>query len=459
MSEINYKDVSKSKKNVEVIFSKEEINGKFKEVYDELKGDVQVKGFRKGKVPMNIIKKRFADKVSEDIRERLFQEEYTKIIQDKGWHILKMVNVDLGDVKEDEDFIIKMEVEIRPKSDNVKYKDLPIDTDKKPDEISEEEINKVLKNIQRDKAFISPLKEDRPIKKGDMVKVSLNVEKHDEPGEYVTLYEDLDLIIDDDTPYDKGIKDSTVGKKKDEVYEYVQKVDKSKTPEEERDEIKYKITIKDIKEMELPKIDDELAKQIEFENVDKLKEYINNLLSQEKETKFREEQKVEILKLLLEANPVDELPEEFLKEAVDEEAKKANLDKLSEDKKEKKLEEIKNDVVKSLKEMMVVLDIANKEKIEVTEQEVELFFNHFAQTQGVEPQKMKELYEQNGLINKIKSDMLINKVVDFVKGLHEKKDEKNAVAKDDKKIITEEKEDSESGDKKLSDTDGSGADQ
>ena len=454
MPKFNYDEKSTVKKSVEIIYSKEEINKKLQEIYNDLKNDVQIKGFRKGKAPLNIIKKRFGERVKEDLREQLFQEGYGKVIEEKNWHILKVVNADIGELSEDNDFVIKLDLEIRPKNDNVKYKDIGLDTNKKQEEASEEEITKVLKNIQRDKAFISPVKDDRPVQKGDMVTVDLQVEKIDNPGEYMTLYENLDLIIDDDTPYDKGIKDSTIGKKKGDEYEYVQKVDKTKTPEEERDEIKYKITIKDIKEMELPELDDELAKQIEFENIDTLKNYIKELIESDKINKFREEQKEEILKLLLEANPVEELPEEFVKDAVEDEIKKAKIDKLPEDKKEERIKEIRKEVEKNLKEMMVVLDIANKENLEVSDQEVDLFFQHFAPSQGIDPQQLKQIYEQNGLINKIKSDILINKVVDFVRSLHEPEEEKENNNEETKEI-----ENSEEGDKELPDTDGSGADQ
>ncbi len=419
MPKIDIKDISPTRKEISVEFSPQEIEEAISESLSEVQRTAVIPGFRKGKAPLNLVKRKYMKAILEKVKEDFFEKGYVEAITRGGWRVLKLLKTDIGDVKEGEGFSFKAEVEVAPRVENLNYTDLNVDIDKQPEEVTDEEIDKVIDKMRRDVADVVPVEEDREVKAGDVVNVNIAVEKQDEPGEFMTLYENQDVLIEEDEAFHTELKKSLIGKKPGDEYELEVEVDKEKELDETRDKVKYKIKVNEIKQLQLPEVDEEFAKKFGFDSVEALREYIKEMLQKEKDKNFDQELTQEILNALVEANPIEELPEVTTEEYIRAEYQKANVDTLPEERKEEVKQKIAEDVKKGLKETFVVLQVAEKENIYVTDEEVDQFFEEQARYQPgqITPEQLKQLYMQSGLINKVRSDILYKKVVDRIKEL------------------------------------------
>ncbi len=419
MPEINIKDVSPTRKEINVKFSSEEIDEAVSDSLKEIQKTAVIPGFRRGKAPLNLVKRKYMKAVLEKIKEDFFEKGYVEAVTKGGWRVLKLLKTNVGDVKEGEDFSFSAEIEVAPKVEELNYTDLDVDIEKRPEEVKEEEIDKVVEKMRRDIADVLPVEEEREVKSGDVVNVDIAVEKQDNPGEFMPLYENQDVMVEEDEAFHTELKKSLIGKKPGDEYELEVEVDKEKEVDETRDKVKYKIKINEIKELQLPDVDEEFAKKFGFDSVGALREYIKEMLQKEKEKNFDQEMTQQILDALVKANPIPELPEETTKEYIEAEYKKAGVDTLPEEKKEEVKKKVAENVEKGLKETFVVLQVAEKENIYVADEEVDQFFEEQAQYQPgqISPEQLKQLYAQSGLINKVRSDILYKKVVDRIKEL------------------------------------------
>ncbi len=434
MPEINLKDISPTKKEINVKFSAKEVKSAIDESLKEVQKTAAIHGFRRGKAPMNMIRRKYMQGVKEKVKEDFFEKGYVDAVVKGEWRVLKLINTEVGDIEEGKEFSFTAEVEIAPKVENLNYTYLDVDIEKEPEAVKDEEIEKVIEKMRRDVADVIPVEEDREVKSGDVVNVNIAVEKKDAPGEFMTLYENQDVLIEDDEAFHTELKKSLIGKKPGDEYELEVDVDKEKEVDETRDKVKYKTQVNEIKQLELPEIDEEFAKRFGFEKVESLKNYIKEMLKREKEKTFQEELTREILDALITANPVEELPEVTTKEYIEEEYKKAGIDTLPEERKKEAMEKIEENVRKGLRETFIVLQVAEKENISVSDSEVDQFFEEQAQYQAgqISPEQLRQLYAQSGLINKVRSDILYKKVVDRIKKLLKEKKEETEEKKKEK---------------------------
>ena len=439
MPEINLKDISPTKKEISVKFSAKEIDEAVADSLKEIQKTAVIPGFRKGKAPLNLVKRKYMRAVLEKVKEDFFEKGYVEAVTRGGWRVLKLLKTDVGEVKEGEDFSFTAEVEVAPKVEELKYKDLDVDLNKKPEEVKEEEIDKVIDKMRRDIADVVPVEEEREVKSGDVVNVNISVEKKDQPGEFMTLYENQDVLIEEDEAFHTELKKSLIGKKPGDEYDLEVEVDKEKEVDETRDKVKYKIKVNEIKQLQLPEVDEEFAKKFGFESVEALRDYIKEMLQKEKEKNFDQELTQQILDALVEANPLPELPEVTTQEYIEAEYKKAGVDTLPEERKEEVKEKIAENVKKGLRETFVVLQVAEKENIYVSEEEVDQFFEEQARYQPgqITPEQLKQLYVQSGLINKVRSDILYKKVVDRIKELIKGKDNEEKKEEDEAEATAE----------------------
>lgn len=306
--------IEKNLVKLEVTVEAAKFDEAIKRAYKKNVKSFNVPGFRKGKVPMNIVKKYYGIGVLlEDAINFAIDSSYGKALDENNIRPVDYPNIDIVTAEEGKDFVYTAEVVVYPEVQLGEYKGLKVERPTYP--VADEDVDNRLKEMQEKNARIES-KEDGEIAKGDIAVIDFKGFIDDvafEGGEG----KDYSLEIGSGSFID-NFEDQLVGAKVGD------KVDVNVTFPENygREELnnkkaRFEVLVKDIKVKELPELDDEFASEAsEFETLAELKEDIKANL--EKKNKAREEREFEdaVLKAVVENATID-VPEVMVEKEID----------------------------------------------------------------------------------------------------------------------------------------------
>lgn len=306
--------IEKNLVKLEVTVEAAKFDEAIKRAYKKNVKSFNVPGFRKGKVPMNIVKKYYGIGVLlEDAINFAIDSSYGKALDENNIRPVDYPNIDIVTAEEGKDFVYTAEVVVYPEVQLGEYKGLKVERPTYP--VADEDVDNRLKEMQEKNARIES-KEDGEIAKGNIAVIDFKGFIDDvafEGGEG----KDYSLEIGSGSFID-NFEDQLVGAKVGD------KVDVNVTFPENygREELnnkkaRFEVLVKDIKVKELPELDDEFASEAsEFETLAELKEDIKANL--EKKNKAREEREFEdaVLKAVVENATID-VPEVMVEKEID----------------------------------------------------------------------------------------------------------------------------------------------
>lgn len=373
--------ISDTKKRITIEIPAEVIESDMQQSLIEVQKKSQVPGFRPGKTPMSIIEKKYGKSIETEVLEKLIPQCYQKAIEDAG---LKPISQPV--VENSSDFIrnaplsMTFMVEVRPELENIDYEGIKVN--EIPVEVTEEEVENTLKNLLEEKASYESI--DDAIISGDLITV-----------DYKTDFEEAvnkDLILKVGSgPYPQEFHDALVNRKKEEEFEIeagfpedMQSLYAGKT-------VKFNMTVRDIKRRNIPSIDDDFAVDLGFDNLVVLREKIKESLLSAKSNKAKNLKSSQILDKLIEANNF-EIPESMLNAKIEDFIAEIRAMR-KDDRPEKELEkEVLPYAERAVRSFIIMEIIGEKEKIEVTEDEMKERVLDIAQSNRVSPDDVIKYY-------------------------------------------------------------------
>ncbi len=405
---------------LEITVTADKFNEAMKKAFAKNAKKFNIPGFRKGKAPMNIIKKYYGEGVFyEDAINFCCDDTYPVAISENNIKPVDYPEIDIVQVGEGKDFVYTAKVVVVPEVELGEYKDLEV---KKPVyEVKDEEVENELKSMQQKNARVET-KEDGSIEKGDIAVVDFKgfvEDKAFEGGEGT----DYELEIGSGTFID-NFEDQLVGLKKGE-----EKDVKVKFPEEygredlNGKEALFKVAVKDIKAKELPALDDEFAKEVsEFDTIEEVKADIKKKMQEANELRAKREYEEAVIDAVC-GNAKIDIPSVMITKETDNmlkdlemRLKYQGLDlqtyyQYTNNTEEKVREYMKETAEKRVKTDLVIEEIAKKENIDATEEELLARATEMAKQYG-----SKELEKTAKLIldsqkNYLKVDVVNEKVI------------------------------------------------
>ncbi len=399
----------------------EEIDRRVDRLAQEAGKQMNIAGFRKGKVPPSIVKKMHGEQLKQDAEAEALREAMKAAYEKEG--------IDAADVLGDPVFKKfetgekEIEAEIllclRPKFDVEGYKEAVPSYD--VPEVSDEEVDQRIATLAEQSAPLVSLEEDRPLQEGDTAVFDFTGYLDGEEFEGGSA-QDFELAIGSGQ-FIPGFEEQMVGMKKGET-----KRIKVTFPEDYQaenlkgKEVEFEITLKDIKVKETPTVDDELAKKItkkEDATLDTLKEQVREQLVTEKLSKlYNEELKPKLLEALVDAFEFD-LPENIVEQEIDnlanQKAQSLSKEELeaiqgNQEKIDELRESVREDAVRSVKATFVVDAIAKAEGVDVSDQEVGQALYYEALMAGQDPEALLKYYQKNNLFPAVKMGMIEDKL-------------------------------------------------
>lgn len=387
---------------LEITIESERVSEELDKLYDRTKQELDLPGFRKGKVPKSFLKAKFGDEMFyDDAKEELIKEYLPQALEENDIHPVSEPETDSKEFSRDEDFVFETTVEVMPEVEIGDYTDIEVEG-VESEKVTDEDIQGELENLQQENGQLVP-KEDETIEKADYVTIA------DPDGNTQQIQVQFDE--DEETPLEKF-----VGKEMG---------DSLKIAPGEGDEgaETVELTIQEIKELELPEIDDEFAKDVGAEDLEALRTKVKTEMFEEREDKRVEELGDKILRKIIEDSgfePPDKMLENISDNKLDE-----TVDELGEDKfaevlesegktREEFAEDIQQSAQEQISERLVVQKIAELEDIELTDEEVEEELEVEANKQGTNPIKLKNQLRAQDQLESYKNALLRRKVYEFL---------------------------------------------
>ena len=391
-----------------------------KKVYFKTVKYFNIPGFRKGKAPMNIIERYYGKEIFyEDTFNEILQEVYDKELRESNITAVSYPDLDVKQIGKGQDLIFTAVVQTKPEVKPGKYKGIEI---KKVEyNVSEDEINHELGHMQdRNSRMVTV--DDRAVENGDITVIDFEgfVDgKAFEGGKA----EGHELTIGSNT-FIPGFEDQIIGMKIDE-----EKDINVKFPEEyfskelAGKDATFKVKLHEIKKKELPELDDEFAKDVsEFDTLKELKESIKEKLEKENEQKAKYETEETAIKAVCDNTEID-IPSGMIETEIDHMEKDMEqrmqyqgltldmyLQMIGKTKEEfrKEYEDQAKDAVKS---RLVIEAVANEEKIEADDKEVDEKIKEMAENYG---KTEDELKSNESLRNYLKENLKTEKTIEFI---------------------------------------------
>ncbi len=428
---ITAKKIDSANAEIKSTISAEIIDKKVNEVAKVAAKDMKVDGFRKGKVPVHVVKARYGDKLQEDAKNEAIREVY-----EEGLKELKLdPSVIIGEPQvtkfeeKDGGYELEISIAMRPEIKLEGYKDLIPDF-KKPS-VTKEEEEKRLTEMLESIATLKPIKDNRALKKGDFALFDFEGFLNGEPfaggkAEGYTLEIGSGQFI-------PGFEEGMIGMKVDEERDIeVTFPENYNSSDLAGKDVIFKVKLLEIQEKVVPAdLDEEVLKKLlpgEEKPTEKLlKEKIKEQLENEKLAKlYQEEVKPKYVEALVKKYKID-LPKNIVEQEVDmafrnglASMSQEEIEKISNDAdaaKEKR-EEYRKDAEDSVKLTFIVDELAREEQIVVDDQEVMTAIYMEALQTGQEPQAYIKQYEDQGLLPAVKMAIIEDKL--FAKLFNEK---------------------------------------
>ena len=394
-------------KDIKVFIDKKTMDTYMEEKYEEIKSTVNIKGFRPGKVPKEVLKKQFGKAVFGEVLDKVLKETSTKALEENKIKPAGQPKLDLKTYGEDKELEYVMSVTELPKIDTKSLQNIKFDQFNVKIDVSE--TDKRIKEIAKNQPSFKEVSPDIKASEGDLVALDYNATVDDKPfkgseGKNTQLTLGKDLFL-------KGFDKQLIGVKKDDT-KVVEATLPENFPEKELSNKKSKFTCKiiSVKKPEEVKIDDDFAKNLGAKDLNDLKILISKQINDEYKNSLDQLSKKQILKEI-EKIKVEEIPKNLIEEEV-----KALSQGMSEEEANKNKTKFIETAKTRIKTGLILNEFGEQNKINVTEQEIQAEVQKQLRMMPGQEKMVMDFYQKNpSAVASLRGTVYEEKILNLIK--------------------------------------------
>jgi trigger factor len=412
-------ELSPVKKKVMITAAPQEVEAAILGTIALYRTSVQMDGFRKGKVPASVIEKRYRQKVYEEARQNLINAHLNEVMQALDVTPVSAINTDgAGELERGSPYAYSIEFEVLPAFELPAYEGLEVDQEKVV--VKDEEVDAVIERVRRDRAQIVPVDGVGPAVDGQIVSLDFAAYENGELLEGIKA-ENFDLPLGERQAledFENLVKTIQYGQEGEGEISF---------PEDflARDlagkTVTMKVKVHAIKERKLPELNDDLAKSLGVDSIDQLKENIAKSYVQSRTRLNKGVAQKALLDRLLKTTDFV-LPESMVETQLSMliAKRKDRMERMGKslDSLGKSYEDLRGELLPQAegitRSQVLLLAIANKEGLSVSEQEVALQIFQASRESGDDYKALRESYERSGMIFALRDHLLADKAMDAV---------------------------------------------
>jgi len=405
------------RKELDLEIPAEEVSKATEKVAKDLAKIARVPGFRPGKAPIALIKKRFASDIKGEVLQTLVPEHVEKAVAEQKLTPVSQPQVDKLEYNEGQPLKFRASFEVLPEFSLSNYKDLEIEMPEM--EITDDSVNNTLAEMQQRAATFAPV-EGRPVQNDDFVQIKLlgTPEGGGDPlnAESVLCHVGAEETME---PFNENLRGANVGDHKNFDVEYPADYPDTKLAGKK---FHYSVDVLGIKTKKLPELNDEFAKDVsDATSLDELKKKVREGLEHERDHRQKELQREKIIAELVKLHDFP-VPESLVEHQMDVRLERVvrslaqqgvdpravNVDWVSLRKRQE--DRAKDDV----KAELAIDRIATEEKIDVTEEELQHELEHLASHSGESAEAIRARLTKQGALDRMKAKLRSDKTVDWL---------------------------------------------
>lgn len=428
--QVDIKDIGPCKKHIKVTVDRGDIDKLLNEKFSELVRDSMVPGFRPGKAPRQVVTRKFHKEVTDQVRGQLLLASLEQLAEEHDVAPLSPPNIDPAkiEIPKEGPFIYEFEVEVRPQFDLPPYKGLKL---KRPvRDFTDEDVAKEQRKIISRYGQMVP-KDGGTVEVDDYITVDMVSKLGDKvvgDMKEVTLRVDDNLLFKDSQApkFGEQVRGAKAGDKRE--IDIIMS-DAVSVPELRGQTVKATLEIKDVKSLRLPELTHEFLHNFGCHSEEQLREMIRVMLERRLEYDQRQSAREQVLAQIASASEW-QLPQDLLirqsRKHLARKVMEMQEAGMSEEEISSRQRSLQQDVLRStalaLKEHFVLQKIAEVEKIEVNEDEINDEIERLADQEGESPRKVRARLEKEDLLETLAAQIIERKTLDLVLGSAEYED-------------------------------------
>jgi trigger factor len=411
------KEVKKEKNakiSIQVTVDKKSVGEAHESVIRDFEQNAKLPGFRKGKIPRSIILSHFKDNIKNETITTVLSKSLSQILKESEYQLISQPSVtEMGDLVPHESFSFTAECDIMPEIKAATYKGIP--SEKYVYDVKDATVKQEIEQLREQ--FANLVSVDRKAHIGDYIVIDYIEEGDDgNPGE---KKDNQTVFLDKkDDQLAKQLIGLGKGDRKDIELEH----EYEEEGEKNTYKVKVHVDVSEVKQKELPELNDEFAKDIsDVESFADLKKAVRDDLKEQAARLSEERSKDELMKKIIQKTEYD-IPETLISHEIERILAdvaynyRIDLDKLRED--EQKYKEYKENLrpraLESLKYELLLAEIAKTENISISEKEIDGEIKGFAKRQKKDFQELKKKMKENNTIDSLRYRLRIAKALNFV---------------------------------------------
>ena len=418
---VNIEELSPVRKKISFDIPWLDVQRELENTYRTVAKTARVKGFRQGKIPRNILELHYKDHVETEVAANLVNQFYWDALKEHDIQAVTQPQIEQKGIEKEKNFAFTATVEVEPRVDPAGYLDMELE--KEELDVTDADVDARLQEIREMFATMQDVEEDRGLKTGDFATIDFQGTLDGEAQKEMKA-EDYFLEIGSKTLV-PGFEDQLIGMKKGESQEVQVKFPEDYHAEQLKGkDVVFSVALKGIKEKKLPEINEEFVKNFErYEKLSDLREEIRKNLEVENKARIGANLgKLIVDKLLGNQDNEFDVPPSFVERQIFQMMAETQHRLLSRGMDKKAATEMtvkmhdpyRDDARKIVRTALMIKNIARKENITVSDEELKERIRLIAESRGQTPEAVKEALEKDDMLDHVANEVLHNKVFDFI---------------------------------------------
>ncbi len=419
------KEISPTRKQIDVVIEPEAVRAVYDRISDQYAKGANVPGFRPGHAPRGVVRTRFKDQIRTELLRELLPDAVQKAVEEHklaplGEPELNLENTEGLSELGEKPISFTVNVEVLPDIKLGDYKGLEVARRTRP--VNDEDLDRVIESLRENSATLEPV-EDRGARPGDTVTANFHGKFPSEPDAEPIKVEDVDVVLGGHGVVSE-ITDHLTGAKPDDEKAFTVNYPEDFTSKGlAGKQIEYTVKVSAVRIKELPELDDEWAQSLgeEIESLGDLRAKVRGDLESQAKNEADNKVRADLVRQLVETHQL-ELPERLVEHQTEVRLESVVRDMIGQgiDPRNKNLDwdkargSLKEQAGYDLRGSLLLERIAEEEKIEVSEQEIDDEINAIADASRQSPEQVRGILTKQGGESSIAGRLRNRKALEFL---------------------------------------------
>jgi len=407
---VDVKQLPGSKRELKVEVPPEGFQEQLEAAYKDYRTTARVPGFRAGKVPMRLLKRRYGQAIRQSVFNKIIPDLYKEALDSEKLVPVSDPEITLEDYEEGQPLVFTASVEVSPQIAVTGYEGLEVV--RTVYEVTNADVEEQIQRLRVQHAEERSV--DRPAQRGDFLLADM--QELDRTLVPLVGQKTENALIElggANSPapeFDQQLEGISPREERRVTFTYKDDYPDARLAQQTRS---LAVTVKEVKERILPKLDDEFAKDLQYDDLDDLKAKVREGLEAQSAYLSLQGLRAEIMNRLIAANPF-QVPESMVARYVERTLGDATRANISPERLAEFRNKIRDQAVESIKSYIILQSIAEAEGLEVTQEDVDRKVNELAEANDMGVNEVKRSLTKDNRLEKLKESLLDDKVWEFL---------------------------------------------